>query len=463
MTGGHTANHRASRGALGIWMNNVRVGTWSRTAADVDVFAYDLAWTNAEQGRPLSLTLPFLPGNGEHRGAHVANWFENLLPDSTEIRSRIARRFGVRSSARQLLAEIGRDCVGAVQILPDDDAPEATKVLAADPLNTADVARILRGVTSSTALGLVNDRDDDFRISMAGAQEKTALLRKDGQWYRPRGTTPTTHMLKLPLGLVGNMRYDLEHSIANEWLCVHLLGALGFDVAHVEMASFEDDVSTERALVVERFDRQWTDGERGLIRLPQEDLCQATGTAPDRKYESDGGPGIRSIVPLLKRGTAPADDVRTFVLAQLAFWLLAAIDGHAKNFSLFLRRDGYLLTPIYDVLSAWPIIGVGPNHLPMRRAKLAMAVRCKNAHYEIDRILTRHWRCVAERSEVPFSEMVSLAERVPRAIAQVSTMLPVDFPEQVWDAVTNGMRTNLDRFSRGIGAPDPAGGTLSPS
>jgi serine/threonine-protein kinase HipA len=148
-----------------------------------------------------------------------------------------------------------------------------------------------------------------------------------------------------------------------------------------------------------------------------------------------------------------ADDVRTFVLSQLAFWLLAAIDGHAKNFSLFLRRDGYLLTPLYDVLSAWPIIGVGPNHLPLQQAKLAMAVRCKNVHYEIDRILTRHWRCVAERSEVPFSEMVSLAERVPRAIAQVSTMLPVDFPEQVWDAVTNGMRTNLDRFSRGIGAP----------
>ena len=101
MTAGHTATRRAGRSALGVWMNNVRVGTWSRTAADVDVFAYDLAWTKAEQGRPLSLTLPFLPGNGEHRGAHVANWFENLLPDSTEIRSRIARRFGVRNSARQ--------------------------------------------------------------------------------------------------------------------------------------------------------------------------------------------------------------------------------------------------------------------------------------------------------------------------------------------------------------------------
>ena len=204
---------------------------------------------------------------------------------------------------------------------------------------------------------------------------------------------------------------------------------------------------------MERFDRAWTDGQRGLIRLPQEDLCQATGTASDRKYESDGGPGIRTIVPLLKSGAAPADDVRTFVLSHLAFWLLAATDGHAKNFSLFLRRDGYLLTPLYDVLSAWPIIGVGPNHLPLQQAKLSMAVRCRNVHYEIDRILTRHWKCVAEQSEVPFSEMVSLVENVPSAIAQVSTLLPVDFPEQVWDAVTNGMRTNLDRFSRGIGAP----------
>jgi serine/threonine-protein kinase HipA len=433
-------------------MNNERVGTWSRTAADVDVFAYDLAWTNAERGRPLSLTLPFLPGNGEHRGAHVANWFENLLPDSSEIRSRIARRFGVRSSARSLLAEIGRDCVGAVQILPDDVTPMATNALSIEPLTTADVARVLRGVTSSTAMGLVNARDDNFRISVAGAQEKTALLRRDGQWYRPHGTTPTTHILKLPLGLVGNMRYDLEHSIANEWLCLRLLDALGFDVAHTEMATFEDHVSTERALVVERFDRQWIDGQRGLIRLPQEDLCQATGTGPTAKYEHEGGPGMRTIVTLMKSGAAPEDDVRTFVLAQLAFWLLAAIDGHAKNFSIFLRRDGYLLTPLYDVLSAWPIIGAGPNHLPRQQAKLAMAVRCKNAHYEIDRILTRHWQCVATQSGVPFSEMVRLAERVPGAINQVSTMLPDDFPEHVWDAVTTGMRTNLDRFSRGSGA-----------
>jgi serine/threonine-protein kinase HipA len=340
-----------------------------------------------------------------------------------------------------------------VQILPDNETPVATATLAADPLTTADVARALRDVTGRTALGLESGSVEDFRLSVAGAQEKTALLRRDGKWYRPRGTTPSTHILKLPLGRVGNMRYDLEHSIANEWLCLQLLAALGFDVARVEMATFEDAVSSERALVVERFDRQWTAGQHGLIRLPQEDLCQATGTAPDTKYESEGGPGIRTIVKLLKSGAAPEDDVRTFVLAQLAFWLLAATDGHAKNFSLFLRRDGYLLTPLYDVLSAWPIIGVGPNHLPIQRAKLAMSVRCKNVHYEIDRILTRHWKCVAEQSDVTFSEMVKLVERVPNAIDQVSITLPADFPEQVWDAVRHGMRTNMDRFSRGIGAP----------
>lgn len=81
------------------------------------------------------------------------------------------------------------------------------------------------------------------------------------------------------------------------------------------------------------------------------------------------------VVDVATAGIAPHEDVRTFVLTQLAFWLLAAIDGHAKNFSLFLRRDGYTLTPLYDVLSAWPIIGHGPNMLPIQKAKLEMPGR----------------------------------------------------------------------------------------
>ncbi len=434
-------------------MNGEMVGTWSRTAADVEVLAYAESWISSPRARPLSLTLPFLPGNEDHRGAHVGSWFENLLPDSSDMLKRIAGRFGVANNTRSLLAEVGRDCVGAVQILPLDEIPVASDTLDVAPLTEADVARTLRGVTSNAAFNLDDPSDDAFRISVAGAQEKTALLRLENRWYRTRGTTPTTHILKLPRGLVGNMRLDLEHSIANEWLCLQILKSLGFDVASAEMATFRDDVSTERALVVERFDREWRSDRKGLIRLPQEDLCQATGTTPHRKYESEGGPGIHSVVQLLRAGIAPQEDVRTFVLTQLAFWLLAAIDGHAKNFSLFLRRDGYTLTPLYDVLSAWPIIGHGPNTLPIQKAKLAMSIRCKNTHYEIARISTRHWRCLAERTEVAFSDMETLVANVPTAIEKAHAMLPADFPESVWLAITDGLRQNVARFQLGTEAP----------
>lgn len=431
-------------------MNGERVGVWSRTASDVSVLTYDDGWLDSPHARPLSLTLPFLPGNAEHRGNHVAAWFENLLPDNEQIRQRIARRFRTATNARSLLAELGRDCVGAVQILSLDETPTDSGVLDMDPLTDADVARALRGVTSDGTTAFGDRADDAFRISIAGAQEKTALLRRDGQWYRPRGATPTTHILKLPLGLVGNMRLDLAHSVANEWLCLRLLTALGFDVANAEMATFTDVVSSERVLIVERFDRQWRDGRRGLIRLPQEDLCQATGTAPARKYESDGGPGIPGIVQLLRGGLAPDDDVQTFVLTQLAFWLLAAIDGHAKNFSIFLRRDGYLLTPLYDVISAWPIIGRGPNAVPVQQAKLAMAIRCKHPHYEMQRISVRHWRCLAEQSGVPFAMLEDLVQRVPVAIDSLATQLPPDFPEAVWGAITRGLLRHMERFNSGL-------------
>lgn len=437
---------RSGRNALKVWMNGEMVGTWSKTTANVDVFSYEESWRGSPRARPLSLTLPFLPGNEAHRGAHVKSWFENLLPDSSEILKRIARKFGVANNTRSLLAEIGRDCVGAVQILPPDEIPIDSGELEIDPLTTSDVARVLRGVTGNSALNLGEIPNDEFRISVAGAQEKTALLRLDNCWYRTRGATPTTHILKLPLGLVGNMRYDLEHSIANEWLCLHLLDALGFDVASSEMATFSDEVSTERVLVVERFDRQWRTDGTGLIRLPQEDLCQATGTPPDKKYESDGGPGISRVVQLLRAGIMPYEDVRTFVLTQVAFWLLAAVDGHAKNFSVFLRPDGYTLTPLYDVLSAWPIIGHGPNKLPVQKAKLAMALRCKNPHYEIARISTRHWRCLAEQAGVAFSEMEALVANVPTAIAKTHAMLPADFPESVWQAITEGLSRNAELF-----------------
>jgi serine/threonine-protein kinase HipA len=434
---------RARRTApLGVWMNGDRVGTWTPGAPSA--FTYAESWLASPHGRPLSLSLPLLPLNAAHRGRAVDAWFENLLPDSATIRERIRHRFAARSaSAAHLLPFIGRDCVGAVQLLPDEEAPRDPRRIDASPLSASDVARVLRQTVTRTPFAI--DDEAGFRISIAGAQEKTALLRLGDQWLLPRGTTPTTHILKLPLGLVGDSQSDLKDSVENEWLCLQLLGALGLPVAKAEIARFDD----EKALVVRRFDRaiRHRPGPVGdvspwIVRRPQEDLCQATGTSPNGKYETDGGPGIGRILPILTAGLEPQRDVLTFVKAQVAFWLLAAPDGHAKNFSIFLRRHGHELTPLYDVVSAWPVIGLGAGRVPYQHITLAMAVRGTRAHRHIDRIRVRHWRALTDACGVPnaFEHVRAMVADTDRALADVARRLPPDFPEHTWQSIADGVR-----------------------
>jgi serine/threonine-protein kinase HipA len=223
---------------------------------------------------------------------------------------------------------------------------------------------------------------------MAAAADQ-GRRRFDGAWRKPLRSTPSTHILKLPLGRLRN-EIDLETSVENEWLCGELLRALGLPVATSEMVTFDD----QRVLVVERFDRKFASGnKRWIQRLPREDFCQATGTPRAKKYNA-GGPGIYECLNLIRGSDEPFADSWRFVAANFAFWLLAATDGHAKNFSLFLKRRGrYSLTPLYDVMSAWPVIGSGRlGTVDYRDARLAMAVRGANPHYHLGNILPRHWK-----------------------------------------------------------------------
>ena len=433
---------------LAVWMNGQRVGVWFWTRTGTPGFRYDASWHQSPNARALSVSLPIPAGGGDVMGGKVENYFDNLLPDSTRVRDRLRRRFGAPSThAADLLAAIGRDCVGAVQLLPDDTLPAALDRIDSQVLTDAQVETLLRGVTddspdSSSLLA-------DFRISIAGAQEKTALLRIGARWHLPHDATPTTHILKLPLGLVGNVRADMTHSVENEWLSHTLLGALGLPVANTEMGQF----GQQKVLIVERFDRQWMNGNRWIARLPQEDFCQATGTPGEQKYESDGGPGLHTCLALLAGSSQGRKDSLRFVLAQLAFWLMAAIDGHAKNFSIFLERGGgYRLTPLYDVLSAWPIIGNGPGQINLRRAKLAMALRGKNTHYHLHEIQTRHWQALAAQSGAPdaFDAMVALVLQVPYALEQVEALLPPGFPVRVFRSIRTGMLAQAEKFVAGM-------------
>ncbi|MBU4609729.1 type II toxin-antitoxin system HipA family toxin [Achromobacter sp. GG226] len=437
-------------------MNGTCVGTWSIHPSG-DVLQYDETWVASDQGRPLSLSLPFLPGNKPHRGTVVRNYFENLLPDSKEIRERVARRFQAGSiDAFSLLAEIGRDCVGALQILPEATTPDNIRTIQGTRLTESDVAQLLRSTLKPAPLRGRDREDDDFRISIAGAQEKTALLHVEGQWCLPHGATPTTHILKLPLGQVGGMNADMSDSVENEWLCSEILRAYGLPVARTTPLRFED----MKVLAVERFDRRWwhdPNGERWLIRLPQEDICQATGTAPHLKYEADGGPGMRAILKLLATAQEPERDRSCFFQAQVLFWMLRAPDGHAKNFSIALRPGGaYALTPLYDVLSAYPVLGTGAGQISPFKVKMAMAMalRSKNAHYRMAAIQRRHWLTMGAEQGVVSPDgrgaealIDDLVRRTPEVIQTVSALLPTEFPRAVAESIFEGLATAATALS----------------
>ncbi|MET4577416.1 type II toxin-antitoxin system HipA family toxin [Ottowia thiooxydans] len=439
---------RAHSRPLSIWTNGELVGHWTPAGSQPMRLAYADSWLKSSVARPLSLSLPLpLLDNTPLRGELVENFFENLLPESSAIRKRLAQRYAAGSEGTfDLLAAIGRDCVGAVQLLDAQEEPKGFDRIDGEPLDDEAVAAVLRSAVTGAQFGKP-EHEQDFRISIAGVQEKTALLRHQGQWMRPLGATPTTHIIKLPLGLVGNMQADMRTSVYNEWLCLKLMGALGFDVAQADIVTFADHAPV---LVVERFDRKLHPSKEWILRLPQEDFCQAYGVNPANKYEADGGPGIEKLAQVLHGSQNARADLRMLLASQITFWLMAATDGHAKNFSIRLHAGGaYALTPWYDVLSAWPIIGKGKTQLAWKNAKLAMAVSGKNRHYHLATVMRRHFNATAakcgwgENAEDIIGELLF---KVDGAIEAVAKQLPPGFPEGVATAIFKGMRTQATRL-----------------
>lgn len=433
---------RSHSQTLTLWANGELVGRWTLTARGDMELHYDASWMASPRGRPISLSLPFSLHNEPLTGPHVAHYFEGLLPDSDTLRRRVAERFRTGSTAAfDLLAAIGRDCAGALQLLPEGELPVGVDRIEGVVVDEAAIERHLLDVVTPERFAAARDPDDDLRISLAGAQEKDAFLWWNGQWMKPRGATPTTHIFKMPLGLVGGRRADFSTSVDNEWLCLRLLTAYGLPTAQAHIATF----GRQRVLVVERFDRvKSSDGTR-LLRLMQEDFCQATGTSPHIKYENEGGPGLAPLFTLVQQSLDAERDLRTLMASQILFWMLRAPDGHAKNFSIQLQAGAagrFRLAPLYDVMSAHPVIGDGPNQWAARDLKLAMALLGKSRHYLMHTIQRRHFNSTAKKlgfGETAEPLLQELVGRTPAVVAQVQNELPEGFSQQVADQILDGL------------------------
>jgi serine/threonine-protein kinase HipA len=423
---------------LDVYMNRHKVGQYVRDSDGAFAFSYSADWLNWDNRLPISRALPLRPER--YVGPPVIAVFENLLPDSDDIRRRVAERVGADGvDAYSLLARIGRDCVGALQFLAQGEAPASNDVLTGDPLSESQIAAMLKDLTR-TPLGIRAERD--FRISVAGAQEKTALLLHAGQWIEPTGTTPTTHILKPAIGRLPN-GIDLSNSVENEHFCLRLMAAFGLAVAKTQITTFADT----KALVIERFDRLHARDGR-LIRLPQEDCCQALSVPPTRKYQNEGGPGIVDICALLQGSDEPLRDREDFLKTSILFWLIGATDGHAKNFSIALMPAGrFTMTPLYDVLSVQPSLDLG--QLQTKEAKLAMMAG-KNRHYRLSEIQGRHFLetgVAAGFSRVQIARIFAeIHAGADAAFAAACTEMPPGFPEALAHSVRQGFARRLLRL-----------------
>ncbi len=419
---------------LTVFLEGQPIGNVERLPNGAIRLRYDEGYRDDSTATLLSVSMP--PTQDVHGDAHLTPWLWGLLPDNADVLARWGRDFGVSvASPFPLLGtQIGHDCAGAVQFCPPDEADDLIEQAGETMwLTEAEVASRLRMLRSDSTSWLGPGFTGQF--SLGGAQAKTALHYVDGKggadvghqdrgrWGVPTGSVPTTHILKPAMA-------GFEAQNINEHLCLAAARALGLPAANSHIETFED----ENAIVVERFDRSARDGV--LVRVHQEDLCQALTVPPARKYQSDGGPTPGQIAELI-RSTIPGPDAETDVWRfadALAFnWLIAGTDAHAKNYSLLLAGNQIRLAPLYDIASILPY-----DDSDGSKTKLAMKV---GDDYKLRRTDRRSaWEHAADELKLDRSRLISrvldLADRTPAAFGQAVSdsdvgELSTDLPERL--------------------------------
>ena len=389
--------------ALAVLMNGKPIGRIERQGNRL-TFLYDEAWRQDAASFPLSLSMPLTAAEHGHRA--INTWISGLLPDNEKIIARLAKDHDVSpNSPYALIWKIGEDCPGATQFVEPEMIGSLTQGGEVVWLTEDDVA----GRLAELRRDGVERRHREGNFSLPGAQPKTALIHQDGRWGIPSGRLPTTHILKPPIG-------DLEGHAENEVFCLALARRLGIAAAEAEVLRFGDEI----AITVKRYDR--VQRETGIIRVHQEDLCQAMSIPPADKYERDGGPGIQAIMGQLALSSRPEIDRRRFMAAIAFNFLIYGSDAHGKNYSLLFAPGTpwqVRLAPLYDVASYLPYAGKRPQDV-----RMPMQI---GGHRLYAEILPRHLERTARRGGYPPDEAIrqvaDMAEALPAAAAETAAFL----------------------------------------
>lgn len=411
-----------TEGALAVLLGDAVAGVLTRTRDGRLRFTYDEEYQSQSSPTPVSLSMP--PLVRAHGDRVVTRWLWGLLPDNSAVLARWARRFEVSTATPfgLLASPVGQDCAGAVRFVAPDDLDAARSPSGRVEWLTEDqVAERVRELRRDPTTWLGGDFTG--RFSLAGAQAKTALLLEDGRWRLPAGAAATSHIIKP--AITGFDDHDL-----NEHVCLRAANTAGLTAVRTEIVSF----GGETVVQIERYDRTRIDGH--LVRIHQEDLCQALGVAPTAKYQSDGGPSPANVVSLLRR-TMPAvvadEAVWRFTDALIWNWVIAGTDAHAKNYSLLLSGPQVRLAPLYDVASALPY---GDDE---RKLRLAMKL---GDEYRIHVQRASSWPAFARQLGVDADQLVDRVRTIlataPDAFAQASAEIrhvESDLPARLTDAV----------------------------
>lgn len=282
----------------------------------------------------LSARLPL--SESTYTAKRVAPFLSGLLPENRELRSQMARELGTHEDDYfTLLSHMGWDCPGAVQFCRPTDVQllrERTSEYA--EIDESGIAARLRSLTGNPASWLMPDE----HWSLGGQQEKFALAEINGRWHEAHGSAATTHIFKPGIP-------SLHHQALVEHVTMMAASHLGVDIAGTRMLQFED----QWAIVVGRFDRSFTD-DNHVVRLHQEDFCQALGRMPSRKYESNGGPTLADMVRTVEQHSTERYDDRIALADFLIINVVAgAPDGHSKNISMLRLPNETSVAPLYDL------------------------------------------------------------------------------------------------------------------